>query len=218
MPSCARNVALGRFAPIAGHRRKRATLRVLNANGAKSQEQDASRDSVRKMYVPDSGKKIVYGMFQEDVQVPRAPDGSEQTLDQYLEISKDARSELRKKAAEELVVIDQAERDRRVLLGSIGLGVALVVDIALVVNKAGFFPRLLSYFPLAFGLSFFAAGKAGMCQLAQGGMWDIDGTGFREIEDEDLAKRIQEKFRNFSIILPVVAVSLTLAFASIPLE
>lgn len=87
----------------AGNRRKQSSKRVVRS-GAKADEDDKDpvQETFKKLYKPNSGKRIKYGVFQETL--------SESDKNTYTEQEK---TNLRVKAAEELTVIDDEERKRR---------------------------------------------------------------------------------------------------------
>ena len=74
-------------------------------SAAKADEDDTKdpvQETFKKLYAPNSGKRIKYGVFQETL--------SESDKNTYTEQEK---TNLRVKAAEELTVIDAEERKRR---------------------------------------------------------------------------------------------------------
>ena len=85
------------------NRRKQSSKRVVRS-GAKADEDDKDpvQETFKKLYKPNSGKRIKYGVFQETL--------SESDKNTYTEQEK---TNLRLKAAEELTVIDDEERKRR---------------------------------------------------------------------------------------------------------
>jgi|TARA_B110000483_G_scaffold10826_1_gene12610 hypothetical protein len=85
------------------NRRKQSSKRVVRS-GAKADEDDKDpvQETFKKLYKPNSGKRIKYGVFQETL--------SESDKNTYTEQEK---TNLRLKAAEELTVIDKEERKRR---------------------------------------------------------------------------------------------------------
>ena len=89
----------------ARHRRKRTSKRVLVRSAAKADEDDTKdpvQETFKKLYAPNSGKRIKYGVFQETM--------SASEKNAYTDEEK---TNLRRKAAEELTVIDKEERKRR---------------------------------------------------------------------------------------------------------
>ena len=87
----------------ARHRRKQSSKRAVRS-AAKADEDDTDpvQETFKKLYTPNSGKRIKYGVFQETV--------SESEKNTYTDEEK---TNLRRKAAEELTVIDTEERKRR---------------------------------------------------------------------------------------------------------
>ena len=88
----------------ARHRRKQSSKRAKVRSAAKADEDDTDpvQETFKKLYTPNSGKRIKYGVFQETV--------SKSEKNTYTDEEK---TRLRAKAAEELTVIDDEERKRR---------------------------------------------------------------------------------------------------------
>jgi len=87
----------------AGNRRKQSSKRVVRSRAkADEDDKDPVQETFKKLYKPNSGKRIKYGVFQETL--------SESDKNTYTEQEK---TNLRLKAAEELTVIDKEERKRR---------------------------------------------------------------------------------------------------------
>jgi|TARA_B110000305_G_scaffold118153_1_gene132680 hypothetical protein len=87
----------------AGNRRKQSSKRVVRSRAkADEDDKDPVQETFKKLYKPNSGKRIKYGVFQETL--------SESDKNTYTEQEK---TNLRVKAAEELTVIDAEERKRR---------------------------------------------------------------------------------------------------------
>ena len=105
MFSPARNKTVGNAFICKGtrNRRKQSSKRVVRS-GAKADEDDTDpvRETFKKLYKPNAGKRIKYGVFQETV--------SASEKNTYTDEEK---TNLRRKAAEELTVIDTEERKRR---------------------------------------------------------------------------------------------------------
>lgn len=74
------------------------------AKGVKEGEDkdDAVADVFKKIYVPNTGKRIKYGVFQETI-----------TEENRVEYADEEKRRLREEAARDLTVIDAAERKRR---------------------------------------------------------------------------------------------------------
>ena len=81
---------------------KRAYVRSAEAKADEDDTKDPVQETFKKLYAPNSGKRIKYGVFQETV--------SESEKNTYTDEEK---TRLRAKAAEELTVIDDEERKRR---------------------------------------------------------------------------------------------------------
>ena len=90
----------------ARHRRKQSSKRAYVRSAEAKADEDDTKDPVqetfKKLYAPNSGKRIKYGVFQETM--------SASEKNAYTDEEK---MNLRRKAAEELTVIDKEERKRR---------------------------------------------------------------------------------------------------------
>ncbi len=87
--------------------RRKSSKRVFvrpgaNADDENEEERDPVRDAFEKLYAPNTGKRIKYGVFQETL--------SASEKNKYTDAEK---TKLRAKASEELTVIDDEERKRR---------------------------------------------------------------------------------------------------------
>ena len=87
----------------ARHRRKQSSKRAVRS-AAKADEDDTDpvQETFKKLYTPNSGKRIKYGVFQETVSASMKSTHTDEE-----------KTRLRAKAAEELTVIDDDERKRR---------------------------------------------------------------------------------------------------------
>jgi len=91
-----------------GTRNRRKSLKRVfvrpgaNADDENEEERDPVRDAFEKLYAPNTGKRIKYGVFQETL--------SASEKNKYTDAEK---TKLRAKASEELTVIDDEERKRR---------------------------------------------------------------------------------------------------------
>ena len=81
---------------------KRAYVRSAEAKADEDDTKDPVQETFKKLYAPNSGKRIKYGVFQETM--------SASEKNAYTDEEK---TNLRRKAAEELTVIDKEERKRR---------------------------------------------------------------------------------------------------------
>ena len=88
----------------ARNRRKQPSKRAVRSGATKADEDDKDpvQETFKKLYAPNSGKRIKYGVFQETM--------SASEKNAYTDEEK---TNLRRKAAEELTVIDKEERKRR---------------------------------------------------------------------------------------------------------
>lgn len=77
-------------------------MRSAEAKADEDDTKDPVQETFKKLYAPNSGKRIKYGVFQETM--------SASEKNAYTDEEK---MNLRRKAAEELTVIDKEERKRR---------------------------------------------------------------------------------------------------------
>ena len=77
-------------------------MRSAEAKADEDDTEDPVQETFKKLYAPNSGKRIKYGVFQETM--------SASEKNAYTDEEK---TNLRRKAAEELTVIDKEERKRR---------------------------------------------------------------------------------------------------------
>ncbi len=52
--------------------------------------------------------------------------------------------------------------------------------------------------------------------IAQGGAWDVDGSGIQKIDEPGLASAIRQRVNEFNLQSTAVCVLLTLAFVLVP--
>lgn len=96
------------------------------------------------------GKKIVFGVFQQDVDLNNVPSAAEQ-------------ARLAEKAAKSLVNIDDAERGRRRSVGLVAGGVAAAVYAAMLSFHVAVIPRFIGlYLPLAVSAGFLKSSQEGL--------------------------------------------------------
>jgi hypothetical protein len=127
----------------------------------------------------------------------------------------------REKAEEEMFNIGQDERDRRRRGGEIAYKVAAAYAIAssLFLDDGSFEGHLARFgivLPLFFAFGYTESADRGLWNVAQGGMWDVDGTGIRKIEDQDLARAFMEKVNAMNIETGRNALILAALFATLP--
>lgn len=96
------------------------------------------------------GKKIVFGVFQQDVDSSSIPSAAEQ-------------ARLEANAATKLVNIDDAERARRRSVGLVAGGVAAAVYAAMLSFHVTLIPRFIGlYLPLAVSAGFLKSAEEGL--------------------------------------------------------
>lgn len=173
--------------------------------------------TLRRIY-NKPGLRNIYGVFTTKVD-PLSESGKLTSFEDYLSATEFERSKAREEAAAKMVNIDMNERDRRKLGGAIFLAAAVLVGAGLVYAEANWVVRSAVVGPLVFlGIALYWSGRAGLCNLAQAGMWDVDGAGVSEIEDKELAARMKAKVNKFNLRVGLVATAVTAAFAAIPLS
>jgi len=206
-PSCARSPRLRRI------------LRINAEDPNQTQKPTESlTDRLRKnpvatvldYYVePDTGYEMTLFPLTRKVKTIEAMDD---------ELTEQRRKALRDLATKELKNIDVPEQTRRKIFGAALLAVVLAVDVYLVIDKAGFWPRFAMTPFFAFGAAYLASGQVGICNIAQKGMWQVDGKGLTTIEDKDVAKRLKKKVNDFNTATLLVLIPLSLAFSLYPLN
>jgi hypothetical protein len=150
------------------------------------------------------GKSIQWGVLQKDVEDSAIPSEKE-------------RKERRATAAKELVNIDDKERTRRKTAGLVGTAFSTVLYSGLLLaGKTSFFTLAsVMYIPVAFSLGFFESGRKGLWNVAQGGIWDVEGAGMRKIKDINIANALLAKTNqmNFDICKQAVGLVALIALA-----
>ncbi|CAD7701472.1 unnamed protein product [Ostreobium quekettii] len=155
------------------------------------------------------GRRNVYGVIPVNAEVADEDD----------EAASAERTRLRQRAAAEMVNIDWEERGRRKLGGKILMGAGAVLGCGLVVARADWLARAALVGPFIFlGVALYASGRAGLCNLAQAGFWDVDGAGVAPIEDKGLAARMKAKVNDFNVKIALICAAITAAYAAIPLS
>ncbi|CAL6348876.1 unnamed protein product [Bathycoccus prasinos] len=140
----------------ARHRgRKQSSKRAYVRSAAKADEDDTKdpvQETFKKLYAPNSGKRIKYGVFQETM--------SASEKNAYTDEEK---TNLRRKAAEELTVIDKEERKRRGTVGRVfASATALAAVLQVFVFPQPIFARV-ALFPMVYlSYGFLASERSGM--------------------------------------------------------
>lgn len=154
------------------------------------------------------GKSIAFGMFSKEV-------------DHGQVVSEDEAIKRRANAAAELVNIDMEERYRRKQAGDILTVVAAVYILwaTLIADDGGLLGHLIravSFFPVFFAYAYKQSAKLGVCNIAQAGMWDVDGKGMRKIEDPAVARALLDKVNRFNLVSFVQVATCVSVFALLP--
>eukprot|EP00963_Diacronema_lutheri_P007078 scaffold625_cov324-Pavlova_lutheri.AAC.112 len=134
-------------------RRKEVKVRATGQGGPPdpkpSWKETEFATKFKEMFSPGSNKKIVYGVFQQDVDASNVPD-------------EDERRKRIEKATQELTNIDLDERGRRMKVGQVGLASTVVLAAALLVTGVPNYWRAAIYFPLSLSLGFIDSGRTGL--------------------------------------------------------
>ena len=133
------------FAPRTAAMFNRSRVTLMSSSQTPDFPQGEAIEKIFKV-----GKSIQYGVLQADVDPSNVPSEEEQAV--------------RKEAAtRDLVNIDDKERGRRKLLGTVGSGVAAIAYAATFVFHLSLVPRILSiYFPIAFSVGFLTSSEKGL--------------------------------------------------------
>ena len=154
------------------------------------------------------GKAIIYGPIAIDV-------------DESKRVTDEESFQLRKVAAENLQNINKDERERRANASKIAAVVTAVYASAatLLWDHGGFeghFLRFLTVIPMFLAFGYSKSAETGLCNIAQAGLWDVDGNGLRKIEDPNLAQAILQRVNNMNIDNGIRCIALAGAFALLP--
>merc|ERR1712216_318106 len=137
-----------------GRRKQSFFKRAKVRSAAKADEDDTDpvQETFKKLYTPNSGKRIKYGVFQETV--------SASEKNTYTDEEK---TRLRAKAAKELTVIDDEERKRRGTVGRVfASATALSAVLQVFVFPQPIFARV-ALFPMVYlSYGFLASERSGM--------------------------------------------------------
>lgn len=98
-----------------------------------------------------NGVRVKWGVLREKVDDKEIAEGTEES-----------RASLRARAAEQLVNIDLAERERRSLAGRLVLAATAVSAVGLFATAAPLASRAALFFPFSLGLGFYRSGESGL--------------------------------------------------------
>lgn len=154
------------------------------------------------------GKSVYMGPFGVDV-------------DASNRVTESQASAFRQQAACDLRNIGPDERARRDKAGDVmtALSAAYVVWAALIADDGSIIGHLLRFMaavPIFFAIGYKVSAQKGLCNIAQSGMWDVDGNGLSKIEDPELASAILNKVNNMNLENLVKVVIPVAAFALLP--
>lgn len=161
------------------------------------------RLGVEEIY--QNGKSLAFGIFQTDI-------------DECLVPPEAVQESLRKKASEQLVNIDENERERRRFVGLMSLLVTVASYSALNIEHGSFLVKAVClYIGISFSLAYLRSAEFGLCNIAQDGKWDVDGTGLQKIPDRTLAQQILNKVNSMNIQIGLQSVVITGAMLLAPI-
>ncbi|GKY99236.1 hypothetical protein MPSEU_000878900 [Mayamaea pseudoterrestris] len=154
------------------------------------------------------GKSIVNGVFT-------APVSNDSSL------STEERRTRREEATKNLMNIDMTERERRFQIGTIATyaSAAYVVWAGLFADDGGIgghLLRFLAIIPILIAVGYRTSAKEGICNIGQAGLWDIEGTGLKSIEDRDLATALLNKVNAMNVKIGLTVTIPVLLFALLP--
>jgi hypothetical protein len=154
------------------------------------------------------GKTVYYGPMAVDV-------------DPTKRVSKEEINRLRKQAAQDLINIGPEERQRRNQAGNVmaAFTALYIIWASLIADDGGaggHILRFLAFFPAFLAVGYKVSAQQGLCNIAQAGVWDVDGSGLSKIDDPNTARAILRKVNKMNIenILKV-GIPITI-FASLP--
>lgn len=145
---------------------------------------------LKKMGIQE-GKTLMYGPLAFD-------------LDEATKTSMEQAQKLRELAAESLVNIGPAERERRNQAGTVMLALsAIYISWATLFADdggiGGHILRFLGAIPLFFAVGYKVSAKRGLCNIAQAGLWDVDGNGLTQIKDAKVASTILNEVNQMNL-------------------
>lgn len=154
------------------------------------------------------GKTLTYGVFAQD-------------LDQTVTTPEDVAVNLRQKAAVNIENIGMEERKRRDQVGD----AMWVVTFAYAIwsslfaddgGVAGHFLRFLVILPAFLAVGYKVSADKGVCNIAQAGLWDVDGNGLKKIEDPTIAQAILEKVNAMNLEVALTCFAGSAIFGLLP--
>lgn len=109
--------------------------------------------------------------------------------------------------------IDDNERERRKFVGQIIL-IATVVTYLLNYSRSLILPMfalkvMLLFLGFSMSFAYLRSAEMGLCNIAQGGKWDVDGAGVQDIPDRSLAQEILNKVISMNIGVGVQSIVAT---------
>ena len=154
------------------------------------------------------GKVLKYGLLTTD-----PPETSSWTPQDMAGLHNEAR--------EKMTNIGIKERQRRDQIGNIliPLTVAYATLVCLFLDDGSLVGTLTRFgivLPLFFARGYKLSAQTGLCNIAQKGLWDVDDTGLKIIEDPSLAQRFVERVNALNLNTGFQAVGVATIFAALP--
>jgi hypothetical protein len=181
-----------------------------------SQVEDFKNDGLFSWMIPylgmmgmEDGKVLSYGVLTSD------PDTNQQSL------SPEDVTAARQEAMQQMTNIGVEERRRRDQVGDvmIPLTAAYALLSALVFDDGsitGHLARFAIVVPLFLARGYKVSAETGLCNVAQKGLWDVDGQGLTKVEDPILARRLLDRVNAMNIQNGLQATAIATLFAALP--
>jgi hypothetical protein len=139
-----------------------------------------------------------FGFFSKPVDANSIPDA-------------ETRKKLQKDAAENLSCINSEERQRRRVAGYIGLILTAGAFVSMTYMKVSpYICGAVCYIPVVASYGFILQARDGLCNIAQLGLWDVDGSGMQKIEDRSLAEKILKRVKQSNKTILMQSAMITL--------
>jgi hypothetical protein len=157
----------------------------------------------------EDGKILTYGVLTSD------PDTTQQSL------SPEEATAARQDAMKLMTNIGVEERRRRDQVGDIMIPLtgAYAVLSSLFLDDGGITGHLARFaivVPIFLARGYKVSAETGLCNVAQKGLWDVDGQGLTKIEDPILARRLLDRVNGMNIQNGLQATGIASLFALLP--
>jgi hypothetical protein len=187
-----------------------------SGSARESQVEDFQNDGPFSWMIPylgmmgmEDGKVLTYGVLTSE------PDTNQQS------VSPEEATAAREEAMQQMMNIGVEERRRRDQVGDImiPLTAAYAVLSALIFDDGGITGHLARFaivVPLFLARGYKVSAETGLCNVAQKGLWDVDGQGLTKIEDPVLARRLLDRVNAMNIQNGLQATGIAALFAVLP--